>query len=446
MLRRSEMKSDYLLKTAVLLPLFVMVWLCPARATDVTVGCPGGIVGQFSSINDALNSLDQFGPHTITVSGTCTENLFIHDRNGIEIIAAAGQSATVANAANPPAIVIQFFRARRMSLIGLTVQGGSDGVLVNEDSDVAIQNCKMQGNLGDGFGVQEGASAGIENSIFQNNGGNGVTAGANATITLATFPQQRIQIKNNHFAGINVDGSFLQINFGTVTIENNGGAAISASGGRLLIFGDNSTTNGNLYQHNHDGIDIFNGATALFFGQNTVRNNGVVGLQVDGSTADFIGGKLLDDTPDGIVIEGHSLLGVNVTGSSEVTFSGAHRVQNNGSHGGDPNFLSGVRVSRSSTTIAGGIHIVNNVGPGVLADFKSGLEIDPNVSIAGNGEGGVRLLHLSAAEITARSTTFIQAISCDDTSLLFGDLRGIHTNCKNEELSSQGTSLPGLKR
>jgi hypothetical protein len=95
------MKSYNLQRTVFLLTLFLMVWLCPAQATDVTVGCAGGIGGQFSSINDALNSLDQFGPHTITVSGTCTENLFIHDRNGITIIAAAGQSVTVTNGATP---------------------------------------------------------------------------------------------------------------------------------------------------------------------------------------------------------------------------------------------------------------------------------------------------------------------------------------------------------
>jgi hypothetical protein len=82
----------------------------------------------------------------------------------------------------------------------------------------------------------------------------------------------------------------------------------------------------------------------------------------------------------------------------------------------------------------------------VLADFKSGLEIDSNVSVAGNGEGGVRLLHMSAGEITSRSSTFIQSVFCDDTSLLFGDFHGIHTDCKNEESSSQPTSPPGLKR
>lgn len=56
------MKSYNLQRTVFLLTLFLMVWLCPAQATDVTVGCAGGIGGQFSSINDALNSLDQFGP------------------------------------------------------------------------------------------------------------------------------------------------------------------------------------------------------------------------------------------------------------------------------------------------------------------------------------------------------------------------------------------------
>jgi hypothetical protein len=439
------MKSKGLRKSAVLLPLLLAMCLCAAHATDVTVGCPGGLVGQFTTINDALNSLDQFGPHSIVVSGTCTENLFVHDRNGITIFAASGQTATVANATNPPNLVIQFYRARRMLLIGLTVQGGSGGILVNEDSDVQIQNCTVQGNAGDGFVVQDGASVGIENSIFQNNTGNGIVAGANATLTLATSPQQRIQIRNNGFAGINVDGSFLQINFGTVTSENNGGPGMVATGGRLLIFGDSPTSNGNLFQNNHDGVDIFNGATALFYGQNIVRNNGQVGLQVDGSTADFLGGSLPNGTPDGIDIAGHSLLGVNVTGSSEVSFSGAHKVHYNGSRG-DPDFLSGARVSRSSMTLDGNTHVDHNVGPGVLADFKSGLAILAPVSVLGNGGGGVRLLHLSAGDVTAGLSTSIQSISCDDTSILFGNFQGIHTDCKNEDLSSQATSHPGLKR
>jgi hypothetical protein len=185
-------------------------------------------------------------------------------------------------------------------------------------------------------------------------------------------------------------GSYLQINFGKVTSENNGGPGIFTTGGRLLIFGDNPTTpNGNLHQNNHDGIDMFNGATALFFGHNVVRNNGVVGLQVDGSTADFLGGSLPDGTPDGIVIEGHSLLGVNVTGSSEVSFFGAHKVQN--SPGRRPEFPVVCESQPFVDAIAGGVHIVHNVGPGVLADFKSCLEIDSNVSVAGNGQG-IRLL------------------------------------------------------
>jgi len=379
------MNSSSIRKTVVLLPLLLLVCLSAASATDVTVGCPGGIGGQFSSITDALNFLDQFGPHTIMVSGTCTENVIIQRRNGIAIYAAPGQNATVANAANPPSFVIQTFGAHQISLSGLTVQGGSDGILVNGDSEAQIADCTFQNNSVDGFAMQGGSIGDIENSIFQNNGGSGIDVGANATLTLSTYRDQRIQISNNHGGGITMDGSFLQINFGTVTIENNGGPGLVASGGRLLIFGGNLPTNGNIYQGNVDGIDIFNGATALFFGQNFVRNNGAVGMQIDGSTADFIGGTLPDGTPDGTVIEGHSLVGVNVTGSSEVSFAGAHKIQNNGSAGGNPDFLSGLRVSRSSTTTGGGMSIVNNVGPGILVDFKGGIEILPRVSITGNG-------------------------------------------------------------
>lgn len=293
---------------ALLVTLSIPLFASTAFATDVTVGCAGGQPGQFATITAALNSLDTFGPHTITVTGTCNESLFIADRDGVSITAPVGQTATV-NASSPSDIVIQFLRARRMLLRGLVIQGGSSGVIVNFGSDAFIQNCTIQNNSGSGLRSQQNASLVVENSTLQKNGGSGLTVGADSNVTLSTFPTQRIHINDNGFAGIEVDGSYLQVNFGTVTIENNARSAILADGGRLLIFGDSPEATGDLFQNNGDGIDLFNGTRATFFGHNTIRNNGSVGLQVDGSSLQVFGGTLPNGSPDGMLVEGHSILG-----------------------------------------------------------------------------------------------------------------------------------------
>jgi len=59
--------------------ILVTSFLLPAaaHAANATVGCPGGSGGTYPSITAALSTLDPHGPNTITVSGTCVENIFI---------------------------------------------------------------------------------------------------------------------------------------------------------------------------------------------------------------------------------------------------------------------------------------------------------------------------------------------------------------------------------
>jgi len=425
--------------------LFVIVAGDAALAANVTVGCPGGQRGQFTSVSAALNSLDVFGPHTITVTGTCTESLFISDRDGITITTPPGETATI-HAANATDIVIHFFRARRMLLQGLVIQGGSVGVIVNFGSDAIIQSCTIENNSSDGLHPQQNASLVVENSTLQNNGGSGITVESGANVTLSTYPNQRININNNHYAGVIVDGAFLQVNFGTVTIENNLGPGLATNGGRLLVFGDSPVGPGTLVQNNGEGIDISNGTSALFYGQNTIRNNGSVGLQVDGASVQLFGGSLQTGAPDGVVIEGHATLGVNITGSAEVIFNGQHNIRGNGTPGADPFFGFRVRVSRASATVSGGTQITGNNGPGILSDFNSRLQLGPDLTIAGNTAGGVRLLHLSLGDVVApfRSS---QYVTCDSTSQLFGELAGLAVRCGHpDEIVSSQKLASGIRR
>jgi hypothetical protein len=67
----------------------------PAHAADVTVGCPGGAVGTYASITAALAALPANGPHSITVTGVCNENVSIFDARSLTIVAGAGGAKIV---------------------------------------------------------------------------------------------------------------------------------------------------------------------------------------------------------------------------------------------------------------------------------------------------------------------------------------------------------------
>src|SRR5713226_7050483 len=112
--RRKKMKiADSIRKRSICLSartgllLAVACFLLPtaARAANATVDCSGATPGAFTSITAALNALDFEGPNSITVTGTCTENLSVDNRERLNIQAAAGQTATI-NAADPSGVVL----------------------------------------------------------------------------------------------------------------------------------------------------------------------------------------------------------------------------------------------------------------------------------------------------------------------------------------------------
>lgn len=416
------------------------------QAVSVNVVCPGGGLGAYSSISAALNSLNPNDSNTIVVSGTCVENVFVANFERLAIVAAGGQSPTI-TAADPNGIVFQTFQSTGITLYGLTFQGGSTGVLLNQGSNATIFNCTIQGNSGDGLDMQMTSTLVLENSTIQNNQGNGMSIGAGSNATMSTNPNERIRVLHNGGDGIDVDGSYFQVNFGVLDVENNGGAALVQSGGRLVVFADQSTGGGNLFQGNGEGIDIFNAASAHFFGRNVIRNNGDVGMQILGSSVRIDGnnGTLADGSTQVMVVQGHNIVGINAARSAELSMHGPHQVQGNGSVGADTTLRGGIRLNRSSLTLNGAVQIGNNVGPGIRADQNSGTSVS-NVTISGNSEEGLHLDRQSVAgffpPLTIASNG-VASISCDTTSLVFGDLTGVSgISCQRIERAS-GAPRPG---
>ena len=406
-----------------------------AAFVNVQVVCPGGGPSAFPSISAALATLDPNDANTITVTGTCADNIFIANFERLFIQSAPGQTATII-AAKPSGIVLHTFQSTGILLSGLVFQGGSTGVLLNQGSNVTIVDCTMQQNSGDGLHMQMNSVLVMENSTIQDNQGDGLSAAGGSEATLATNPNQRIRILSNGGNGIALDGSNMQVNFGVLDVENNAGSAIIQTGGRMLIF-DGGVQGGNLFQGNGEGIDVFNAGSAQFFGKNVIRNNGDVGVQILGSSVAFNGRAT--------VIEGHATLGVNVVRQGELSMGGPHLIQNNGSATADSTLRGGIRVSRASVTLQNGVQIIGNVGPGIRADFNTGALVT-NVTVSNNSEEGVRVGRQSVSEFIPPFTIAgngAASVSCDTTSLVFGDLSGVtNLDCSRIE-RSQGPPRAG---
>jgi parallel beta-helix repeat protein len=220
--------------TRTCLLLFATLFLLPAvaRATDVAVDCSGATPGAFTSITSALNFLpinSANEPHVITVSGTCTESVLIFNRQRITIQAAPGQTTTI-NATNSSVNAFSIVGSRAIVLVGLVIQQGNAGLQVAQGSEATIQNCTIQNNSSDGLLVQNNSTLTVQNSTIQQNGGNGVFD-AHSQVGFATFPAQRNRILGNGGDGIQGDGSLLQVDFGTVDVENNAGPLSECSEG-----------------------------------------------------------------------------------------------------------------------------------------------------------------------------------------------------------------------
>ena len=106
--------------------LAAVVFLLPSAvwATTVSVDCNAG-----GSINTALSGLDLQGPHTITVTGTCVEQVDISDRERLTIQAPGGQIATIMSDALD-GVPVFIFRWRSIVLRRLVLTGGSAGLFI----------------------------------------------------------------------------------------------------------------------------------------------------------------------------------------------------------------------------------------------------------------------------------------------------------------------------
>lgn len=436
-MRESLSRGPLLPLSATMVACLLLLAALPAAATDLLVDCGSG-----GSVQDAVNSLSGTpGPHTIHISGTCTENILI-DR--IDDLALAGNpTATIVSASEDLGAVIYFSRSERGEVRNLTVDANGQfatGIFA-ERAEVHVVGCTVTNSTDVGIiafdqsRVDLGAGGGAPASTVVVVTGNaaGVWAFTDSNLIVS-----RVLIENNSEDGLVVQArSVAQIRGGLT---------------------------GNIIRNNGFGVSVTNASEVTFAGNNLIQGNGPYGMLVTRNSQVNVNATVLSSTDKRFtIIEGHTQWGMLV-GDSNVAFTSnssepLHLIRNNavgatGMHGGIFQF-------RPSSLLLRQTAVLNNGGPGVHV-LAGGYVALTDAAISGNGGDGLRLEHNSLAEFggfyvtgeSAPANTTItgngaQDIFCDASSEVFGDLaafRNVTCTQKRDRGAAPAAAASGFEQ
>lgn len=241
-----------------------------ANAANVNVNC--NLPGPFGKINTALKFLNPSGPNTITVTGTCKENLFIQGFDRLTLVASPGAAITDASGGQQWAVI--FIKdSRRVSIQGFTISGGNVGVRCEDYSLCRFSGNTITGTAQRGVDLND-SEVSFAGDIIQNNTGQGIFAqgshitamnialNANQTgLTLFTgaLVGAGWTVSNNTGDGIFVGASNFQLIDSSVSSNGWNGINTSDLSDLSLV---NLTVGGNRY----DGVNIGNTSVGWFSG------------------------------------------------------------------------------------------------------------------------------------------------------------------------------------
>jgi parallel beta-helix repeat protein len=246
------------------LPAFVclVVLSVSAQATNLQVHC-GGKYG-ITKIGSALKVLDPERPHTLTVSGTCKENVLIQGFNRLTLIATTG--ATISDASGGTGVVVDIEDSTDIVLQGFTISGGSSGVLCFDGSLCRFSGNTIEGSTNGGVWVNH-SQAVFSGDVFQDTGDPGLG------IEAANVTAYGVTVQRSAGGGIyDADGSVLEAY--QMNIQDNRGDGILVVSQSHMELGG-STLNNNAY----NGIDVGDQSEVLLI-QNTATGNAYNGVSI----------------------------------------------------------------------------------------------------------------------------------------------------------------------
>ncbi len=363
---------------------FLLFFLTPSLmfAAGAVVDCTGATPGAFTTITAALASLPAAGPNSISVVGTCHENVVMFGRTDLTIF--GNPTATVVPG-NANGHLLAITGSQRIGIQNLTFDGGR-GALVNDNSRVDFTSVTIQNSTGIGL-TSIDSLVHIADSTVQNSTRSGISIGG------GTF-----------YVDSDVTGT---------TVTNNGRIGIAIITGHLILNGGDGVTPGtqNVISNNGtSGVEVADNAEADISGDNRIINNqGPFGLIVIHTSSV----NMSDGT-----ISSNAGVGAHCGETSHCEWSGATTIDSNGK--------GGIEITdHSDAYIDGGIDISGNTGAGVLVDLSSLLNSLGGNTINNNTDDGIIVNTLSVLKFAANDTVTGNgklALECNNGSLVSGDV------------------------
>ena len=353
-----------------------------AFAGNAVVDCSGVTPGAFTTIHDALASLPAAGPNSISVSGTCHENVVMFGRTDLSIF---GNPTATVLPGNANGHLLAIAGSQRVGIQNITFDGGR-GALINDNSRVDLTNVTIQNSLGIGL-------TSIDSLVHI----------ADSTV------------KASARSGISVGGGTFYVDSADTgnTVTANGRTGISVLTGHLILNGGDEVTPGteNVISNNAGvGVAVANSAEADINGDNRIiGNQGAFGLEVI-HTSTVI---MTDGT-----ISSNAGIGVHCGETSHCEWAGITKIDSNGK--------GGIEITdHSDAYLDGGIDISGNTGVGVLVDLSLLLNSLGGNTINNNTDDGIVLNTMSVLKFAANDTITGNgnlALECNNNSMVSGDI------------------------
>ena len=347
----------------ILLGLILLAVAGSLQASTLTVGCPSG--GTYTSVQAAVNAAAP--GDVIVVTGICTESVFIGDMAFLTIQANSPGSGTIVALTDNDAIDIQ--RSHGIVLVNLIFSGGTGsvagaGVAAFDNAQVVINNCTIQNHVDVGVFLDLSTRVNINGSTIQGNGD-----------------------------GVDVSRESIAIIRRSTIVKN---VAV--------------------------GVFALDRSAVQFAQANEVAGNGDTGIFLQDLSRVVLGGG-----PNSTTVENNVSAGVVIAAQSLFRAQPNSKIKNNGAGCTPGNFCGGVVALRNSTLRFNLVEVSGNTGDGIEVD--QGVDVGINGStVSNNTENGLRIRHLSIGDFVTANTFAGNggaSVSCDETSVLTGDLTGM---------------------
>jgi len=357
------------------------------RSKDRTtvVDCASG-----DTVAKALTRGDDRKSLVILINGICTESVVIN-RSDIKLAAAAPGATLIGPDA---AIDVIRVTGSRVTIDGIAVTGGRNGITADGAAGLIVQNALVQGTGRNGITYAHGASGIVDTVTVTGNARDGVAIdAASGTVVnsqISNNGRMGVGVFTNGSARIGVDNFNNAVNTGNIISAN-------ASNGIHIVFGSTALIAMNQIIGNGTSADPaalkigvnLASASADFIGGNTISGNSGTGVNLVRSSANFGDPLFGTTTVNTITGNGSSTSqgGIFAFNGSSLTLRDAV-IRSNAVFGLTLSLKSSAQIA--STTIQNNVATIPGSGDGIRLVFGSGLfATTPNSIVTGNAGFGV---------------------------------------------------------